>query len=82
MSVIGALRHGFQNLARAVQLLAEIRDGIANLTTVTDRRLKGVEAALAETQRLLQDQTRSDAPAQNAGPVSPTTRPGGRFFPS
>jgi len=53
MNPIRTLKQHFANVERSTQLLAEIREGIANLTDVTNRHLIKLieETQLAKAQR-------------------------------
>ena len=72
MNPIRSLRTAFGNLARMVQLLAEIREGVANLTDVVNRKLEpptGGAAQPANGSSTLETRTPSisNGSASNAG---------------
>lgn len=51
MGILTALRKTFGNVDRSTQLLAEIREGIANLTDVVNRRLQAGAATTDQATR-------------------------------
>lgn len=54
MNPIRILKRFFINVDRSAQLLAEIREGVANMTDVMDRRLSKIASELETQQRSAQ----------------------------
>jgi hypothetical protein len=57
MNPIDSLRRHFANVARSRQLLEEIREGVANLTDVTNRHLIKLQELMQE---VITDSMRDD----------------------
>jgi hypothetical protein len=74
MKLVSTLRRLLGQPDRAVQLLAEIREGVANLTDVTDRRLRAIEAARLSEERLWPVDVKSSVlPAKFTGSIRSKT---------
>jgi hypothetical protein len=93
MNPIAVLRRHFANVERSRQMLEEIREGIANLTDVTNRHLMGLAQIIEEAKAayrpamlpLKEPEVVSNAclrqpiPLQTAQHESPGDRPASRI---
>ena len=54
MNPVKVLKQAYINLAKSTQLLAEIREGVANMTSVIDQRLSSTLGSSERTAQLLE----------------------------